>query len=392
MTVLQRPEPPVASLDIRLHPLYYCGMNSVKHSANPPRKTKPKGRHPDKALSAAFVRTAPPGRHCDGNGLYLYVQPTGTRSWIQRLAIRGRNRELGLGSVALISLAEAREQALANRKLARSGGDPLAEKRRTQGVPSFAESAVRVMEQKRAGWRSPGHSREWISSLRRYAFPRIGEMAVSEVTSADVLEILTPIWHVKAPTARHVHQRIRTVLEWASRHADEGAARAPGAAVPPRHRDSQRGAEARGRQSAGVHPWGWQAALRKAAAPASPELQDRGRAARLPLELSGLGGRRDGSSARGHRSGPRACGPEQSRGGLSAHGPIRASAPAHERLGGVPGRQESRPGGRTGPLICRLCLNTARLISAEIDRRSVPVERRKRARTLAPESNYAWPT
>ena len=94
-------------------------MNSVKHSANPPRKTKPKGRHPDKALSAAFMRTAPPGRHCDGNGLYLYVQPTGTRIWIQRLAIRGRNRELGLGSVALISLAEAREQALANRKLGR---------------------------------------------------------------------------------------------------------------------------------------------------------------------------------------------------------------------------------------------------------------------------------
>ena len=68
-------------------------------------------------------------------------------------------------------------------------------------------------------------------------------------------------------------------------------------------------------QSAGVHPWGWQAALRKAAAPASPELQDRGRAARLPLELSGLGGRRDGSSARSHRSGAGACGPEQSRGG-----------------------------------------------------------------------------
>ena len=140
----------------------------MKHSANPPRKTKPKGRHPDKALSAAFVRTAPPGRHCDGNGLYLYVQPTGTRSWIQRLVIRGRKRELGLGSVALVSLAEAREQALANRKLARSGGDQLAEKRRTQGVPNFAESAVRVMEQKRTGWRSPHHNREWISSLRRY--------------------------------------------------------------------------------------------------------------------------------------------------------------------------------------------------------------------------------
>ena len=84
-------------------------------------------------MSAAFVRTAPPGRHADGNGLYLFVQPSGTRSWIQRLVIRGRRRELGLGSVALVSLAEAREKALANRKLAREGGDPLAEKRRSAG-------------------------------------------------------------------------------------------------------------------------------------------------------------------------------------------------------------------------------------------------------------------
>ena len=109
------------------------------------RETKPKGRHPHKALSAAFVRSAPPGRHCDGNGLYLYVQRTGTRSWIQRLVIHGRKRELGLGSVALVSLAEAREQALANRKLARAGGDPLAEKRRSQGIPTFAAAAKRVV-------------------------------------------------------------------------------------------------------------------------------------------------------------------------------------------------------------------------------------------------------
>ena len=99
-------------------------MVTVTNKTTPPRKTKPKGRHPDKVLSAAFVRTAPPGRHADGNGLYLFVQPSGTRSWIQRLVIRGRKRELGLGSVALVSLAEAREKALANRKLAREGGRP----------------------------------------------------------------------------------------------------------------------------------------------------------------------------------------------------------------------------------------------------------------------------
>ena len=180
-----------------------------------PRRTKPKGRHPDKALSAAFIRSAPPGRHCDGQGLYLVVQPTGTRSWVQRIVIRGRKRELGLGSTALVPLAEAREQALANRKLARQGGDPLAEKRRSQGMPTFADAAVRVVEQKRAGWRSPRHPQQWLSSLKRYAFPRVGEQPVADVTRADVLDILSPIWHVKAQTARCVHQRIRAVLEWA---------------------------------------------------------------------------------------------------------------------------------------------------------------------------------
>ena len=190
-------------------------MNAVETTADPPRKTKPKGRHPDKALSAAFVRTAPPGRYCDGNGLYLFVQPSGARSWIQRLVIRGRRRDCGLGSVALVSLAEAREKARANRKLAREGGDPLAEKRRAQGVPSFAEAAARVVQQKQAGWRNPKHCRDWMSSLRRFAFARIGEIPVSQVTSADVLEILTPIWHTKATTARKLRQRIRTVLEWA---------------------------------------------------------------------------------------------------------------------------------------------------------------------------------
>ena len=167
-----------------------------------------------KALSAVFIRSAPPGRHADGNGLFLYVKPEGTRSWIQRLVVRGRRRELGLGAVALVSLAEARELALANRKVARSGGDPLADKRRVQGVPTFAEAARRVVEQKRGGWRGPRHAYDWLRSLERYAFPRIGKRPVSEVNSADVLEILTPIWHAKAETARAVRQRVRMVLEW----------------------------------------------------------------------------------------------------------------------------------------------------------------------------------
>ena len=83
------------------------------------------------ALSSAFARTVSrAGRYCDGNGLYLEVKPSGTRSWIQRLVIRGRRRELGLGAFPLVSLKEARARALANRQAARTGGDPLAEKQR----------------------------------------------------------------------------------------------------------------------------------------------------------------------------------------------------------------------------------------------------------------------
>ena len=206
---------PVTSLDFQLDPVYYVVISDVTFAPAPPRKTKPKGRHPHKALSAAFVRSAPPGRHCDGNGLYLFVKPNGARSWVQRLVIRGRRRDFGLGGVSLVSLAEAREKARANRKLAREGGDPLTERRRARNMPTFAEAAERVVEQKRSGWRNPRQAHDWMASFRRYAFRRIGRMPVSEVTSGDVLGILAPIWHVKACTARLVRQRIRTVLEWA---------------------------------------------------------------------------------------------------------------------------------------------------------------------------------
>ena len=180
------------------------------------RRHKPHGRHPDNALSAAFVRTvADAGRYCDGQGLYLHVDPSGSRRWIQRLVIRGRKRELGLGGFPLVPLKAARAQALANRRLARSGGDPLAEKRRARTTPTFTDAAARVLEQKRAGWRNPKHALDWPASLERYVFPSIGQRRVSEVTSADVLQILGPIWHEKPETARRVRQRISAVMQWA---------------------------------------------------------------------------------------------------------------------------------------------------------------------------------
>ena len=181
-----------------------------------PGTTKPSGRQPRHALSTAFVRNvAQAGRYCDGDGLYLDVQPSGTRSWVQRLVIRGRRRELGLGGFPLVPLKDARAQALANRRLARAGGDPLAEKRRLKSMPTFTAAATAVLAQMRPGWRNPKHGRDWLSSMERFAFPRIGKLPVSEVTSADVVDALRKVWHERPATARRVRQRISTVMEWA---------------------------------------------------------------------------------------------------------------------------------------------------------------------------------
>ena len=183
---------------------------------SPPDKRKPKGRHPVDALSTTFARNvAGAGRYSDGNALYLQVKPSGARSWVQRIVIRGRRRELGLGGFPLVSLQEARAQAFSNRKTARAGGDPLAERRRANGMPTFAEAAERVWADKHPGWRNDRHSREWLASLERWAFPRIGRMAVSEVTSADVLDALRRVWHQRPETARRLRQRVSAVMEWA---------------------------------------------------------------------------------------------------------------------------------------------------------------------------------
>lgn len=109
-------------------------------------------------LSAAFARTvSKPGRYGDGHGLYLLVQPSGSKQWVQRIFIHGRRRELGLGGFPLTTLAEAREAALANRRLARKGGDPLADKR-TAAVPTFEEAARAYIEIQRPAWSNLKHA------------------------------------------------------------------------------------------------------------------------------------------------------------------------------------------------------------------------------------------
>jgi integrase len=172
-------------------------------------------KHPEKALTAVFVRQAKPGRYADGHGLYLMVDPSGAKRWVQRLTIRGRRCDMGLGSAALVTLAEAREKALANRKLARAGGDPLRAKREAEAVLTFEEATRKVHELHRPTWRNAKHGAQFLSTLETYAFPRLGSLRVADVTTADVLSVLSPIWTTKPETARRVRQRIGTVMKWA---------------------------------------------------------------------------------------------------------------------------------------------------------------------------------
>lgn len=156
-----------------------------------------------------------PGRYGDGNGLYLLVGPTGSKSWVLRIVVRGRRRDIGLGGVRDVSLAEARNSAAEARKMVRDGRDPVADRKRAESILTFEEAAKRVHETIKPNWREGVRVRQWIASLENDVFPKIGARPVSEITSADVLSVLTPIWFEKPETARRVRQRLRQVMRWA---------------------------------------------------------------------------------------------------------------------------------------------------------------------------------
>ena len=174
--------------------------------------------NPINALSAVRVRKEKrPGRYADGQALYLVVDPSGARRWVQRIVIRGKRTDLGIGGWPAVSLAEARETALANRKLAREGGDPRVERRRIK-MPTFAEAAERVIALRRPDWRHPKTAEHWQSRLRTHAYPILMRMPIDQISSADVLRVLTPVWTAKSETARHVRGYMRDIFDWAIAH------------------------------------------------------------------------------------------------------------------------------------------------------------------------------
>lgn len=171
-----------------------------------------------------------PGRHSDGGGLYLQVRPhlngsVGvTKSWLFRFMIDGRAREMGLGSLDNVSLAEARQLAADYRKQVRDGIDPINKRIAERTVAkaanvdrkSFEWCAGKYISAHSDSWKNAKHRQQWSNTLETYVYPVFGDKDVRLIETSDVLEALEPIWSNKTETATRVRQRIEAVLDWAA--------------------------------------------------------------------------------------------------------------------------------------------------------------------------------
>ena len=165
-----------------------------------------------------------PGRYGDGGGLWLQVRSAENRSWLLRYKLRGQSRQMGLGPVELVSLAEARDAALAARKLVFQGIDPIDERKAAKMMArlakatsyTFEEVAERYVVAHEAGWHNEKHAKQWRATLKTYVYPTFGNQLVATVDVGLVMRVLKPIWCEKPATASRVRGRVQAVLDYAT--------------------------------------------------------------------------------------------------------------------------------------------------------------------------------
>jgi integrase len=167
-------------------------------------------------LTATAIKAAKePGRYGDGDGLCLIVGRNSGKSWVVRVQKDGKRRDFGLGGASKVSLKLARERAAQVRSQLEAGIDPVAERKKAAGVPTFREAAAIVHAEHKRGWKDGKHQKQWLATLEAYAFPAFGDVAVSAIDAPAVRDALASIWLTKPETARRVRQRIMTVIDWA---------------------------------------------------------------------------------------------------------------------------------------------------------------------------------
>lgn len=168
-------------------------------------------------LSARKVESSPPGKYEDGGGLRLVVSKSGARKWVLRYTLKGKRREMGLGSFPDVSLNDARTKAAEYRGMASNGTDPIKARRvEPAKIPTFTACAGQYIRAHRRSWRNAKHARQWVSTLKTYARPVIGETPVDEIGTDEILKILTPVWTSKTDTAKRIQGRIENILDFAA--------------------------------------------------------------------------------------------------------------------------------------------------------------------------------
>lgn len=158
------------------------------------------------------------GSYGDGRNLWLIVGSTGLKRWEFRYTLNGRPRQMGLGSLDLMKLNEARDKALELRRMVQNGEDPIDARKGQKPPPSqtFEDVAEKCVTSLETGWSNPKQERQWRSSLASYVYPDIGKRSVALITTEDVFDILQPIWSTKSETANRVRMRIEKVLDFAN--------------------------------------------------------------------------------------------------------------------------------------------------------------------------------
>ena len=157
-----------------------------------------------------------PGRYTDGGGLVLQCGPSGAKSWLFVFKRSGRRTVMGLGGIASVSLAEARQKALACRKAVAEGCNPLTERRSKEEIPTFSETVATFLDDHRlAAWRNAKHREQWKMTLGPAYCRPILDLKVDEIKTADIVAVLRPIWATKSETASRLRGRIERVLAFA---------------------------------------------------------------------------------------------------------------------------------------------------------------------------------
>ena len=172
-------------------------------------------------LAPSFLRKAPPGKYCDGAGLWLVVREDGGAQWVLRVTVHGRRREMGLGGFPSLGLAEARNLAERWRNVAAAGRDPVKEREAEERAARREDITLAILtadafEARKAELKGEGMAGRWLSPLTLHVLPKLGKVPVTDLDQRDIRDTLAPLWHTKADTARKALNRLAIVMRHAA--------------------------------------------------------------------------------------------------------------------------------------------------------------------------------